>query len=423
MKNFLQEINDRILLYDGAKGAVLQSMGLQGEECAELWNLTQPNKVSKLHQSYCSAGSDIIQTNTFCGNRMLLMRHALENKLYDINFAGAKLALDAAGNNVMVAASIGPTGNMMQPAGTMTFEEVVDIFKEQIRPLKDAGIRIVNFETFMDLAELRAAIIAAKEMKIEHVIASMTFEGEYTMSGNSPMTSAITCAAAGADIVGANCSGGPKSLLAPISQMQQTSVAPLCVKPNAGIPKTVDGKIVYDLTPTQFAQDVQEFLKGNLRLIGGCCGSTPEHIEAMKKAVCEAAVEPLHRNDGWLSSASMCISYTASLKMARMELANKNLLEAMKAGDYYSLMDYIPQEATESDAVVVDFGAVEEEELDIWQLCSMLTMFVRSPLIVCGKDTRVLEKFLRYYCGKAGVLSSLSSGLSYGAMLVEVKDA
>jgi methionine synthase I (cobalamin-dependent) len=229
---------DKVLVFDGSKGVMLQQKGLEGGASAEEWNLTHPEQVREVYQSYIDAGADVIQTNTFCANAPLLKNHGLQEQLYAINYEGAKLALDTvSGTDVQVAASIGPTGLFFQPAGDMTFEMAVNIFKEQLQPLADAGIDVVNFETFTDINEMRAAIIAAKEMGGFQVVASMTYQGARTMSGNPPAACAVTCSALGAMFVGANCSGGPESLIGPIQEMDLVTNTSLCVKPNAGLPE------------------------------------------------------------------------------------------------------------------------------------------------------------------------------------------
>jgi len=165
MKSFLSSIHERVLLYDGSKGVMFQRRGLKGNEASESWNLLKPDEVKNLYNLYKQAGSDVIQTNTFPGNRVTLDMHSLGDKTYQLNFAGVKLAKEIAGDNTYVAASVGPTGLMLEPAGDLSFDKAYSIFTEQLMALEDAGADIVNFETFADLNELRAAILAAKELK------------------------------------------------------------------------------------------------------------------------------------------------------------------------------------------------------------------------------------------------------------------
>lgn len=415
MMKLADQCKDKVLVYDGSKGVMLQIKGLSGGESSEEWNLSHPDKVREVYEEYIAAGSDIIQTNTFCGNRPSLKNHGLEERLYEINYEGAKLALDcAAGKDVMVAASVGPTGLFFQPAGDMTFDSAVDIFKEQLRPIKDAGVAIVNFETFTDLNEMRAAMVAANELGGMEIISSMTFDGGRTMSGNTPETGAVTCAALGASLVGANCSGGPESLLEPIRAMDGAAGTPLSVKPNAGLPEMESGVAVFKQTPEDFARLAPEFLANGVRLIGGCCGSGPKHIEALRAAV-DSAPAPGAKKPAAERLASAYETVKAEgMKTTEMPVCTDSIIAGMQAGDYYCLMDAIPTDAQDADAVIVDFGNMELF-FDMWSFASTLGMFVKKPVVVKAENAQVAEAFLRCYAGRAGLLAK---GLSrtYGAL-------
>lgn len=413
MEEFSRRIDGEVLLYDGSKGAVLQSMGLEGDASAEQWNLTHPDDVRALHMAYLEAGADIIQTNTFCANSVLLGRHGLEEQLYDINYEGARLALECAAGKAMVAASIGPLGRLMEPAGDMGFEEAVALFKQQLKPLMDAGITIVNFETFMDLSELRAAVIAAGEMGVPSVIASMTFDGMRTINGNTPQSCAIACRGLGAVAVGANCSGGPESLTGPIEAMRGVTAMSLCVKPNAGMPRNVDGDIVYDLYPQDFAAYAGRFVQSGVRLIGGCCGSRPDHIAALK---CElAGLEPPESGPAgdYICSAGEYALVSKGMKTAVADI--KEAMPGLKTGDYYSIMDILPGDLGESDALLLHFDGMEEG-VDPWQLAAHCAMFIKKPLILRTHDEASATRFLRYYCGRAGIIGTKSREGLYGAL-------
>lgn len=409
--------NNKVLVYDGSKGVMLQIKGLCGGESSEEWNLSHPDKVREVYEEYIAAGSDIIQTNTFCGNRPSLQNHGLGEKLYEINYAGAKLALDCAeGKAVMVAASIGPTGLFFQPAGDMTFDSAVEIFKEQLQPIKDAGVTIVNFETFTDLNEMRAAMVAARELGGLEIISSMTFDQGRTMSGNTPEVSAITCSALGAVFTGANCSGGPESLLDPIHAMEAVTNTPLCVKPNAGLPEMESGVAVFKQKPEDFARLAPEFIANGVRLIGGCCGSGPKHIEALR-----AAVEGVCIPEEECAAADMLcsaheVAAVADMKTTRMNVCTDAIIASMQGGDYYCLMDAIPADAQEVDAVIVDFKNMEPV-FDMWSIASTLGMFLKKPVIVKAENAQTAESFLRCYAGRAGLMTK---GLAetYGALVL-----
>jgi len=175
MKDFLREIEKRVLIYDGSKGYMLQEVGLKGGECGEFWNITKKDEVKSVYLKYFAAGSDVIQTNTFPGNRAHLEKFSLSERTYDINYWGTKLAREAAGDDRLVAASIGPTGTLFEPSGELSFEAAYEIYKEQVQAVVDGGADIINFETFTDVAEMRAALLAAKENSNLPVICSMSF--------------------------------------------------------------------------------------------------------------------------------------------------------------------------------------------------------------------------------------------------------
>lgn len=412
-----EQCKNKVLVYDGSKGVMLQIKGLSGGESTEDWNLSHPEKVREVYEEYIEAGSDIIQTNTFCANRPSLKNHGLEEKLYEINFEGARLALDcAAGHDVMAAASIGPTGLFFQPAGDMTFNAAVDIFKEQLQPIKDAGVSIVNFETFTDLNEMRAAMVATGELGGFEIISSMTFDNGRTMSGNTPEASAVTCAALGAVLVGANCSGGPESLLGPIRSMDNVTGIPLSVKPNAGLPEMESGAAVFKQTPEDFARLAPEFIASGVRLIGGCCGSGPKHIEALRAAV-DAAPDAGEKRAtaNMLASAYEAVG-VANMKTTEMDVCTELIITGMKGGDYYCLMDAIPADVQDADAVIIDFGDMESF-FDGWSFASTLGMFVKKPVIVKGENAEVLEGFLRCYAGRAGLMEK-NLVETYGAFVL-----
>jgi len=275
MKKFTDEIRKKVLVYDGSKGTMLQREGLKGGECAELWNITHPDKVRKVYESYKKAGSDVIQTNTFQGNRIALEAHGLADKLYELNYEGVKLAKEVMGNDGYVAASIGPTGKLFEPSGDLTFKQAYEIYKEQVKAVIDGGADIINFETFTDIAEIRAAFLAAKDIDDIPVICSMAFESNgRTLMGTDPYNAAVILSSLGADMVGVNCSLGPEHMLDIVKSMSQAGI-PLSVKPNAGLPKVVDGCTVFDATPDDFASLASEYIKYGARLIGGCCGTFP----------------------------------------------------------------------------------------------------------------------------------------------------
>ncbi len=416
MGKLAEKCKSGVLLYDGSKGVMLQQRGLSGGQSAEEWNLTRPDRVRDVYMSYIAAGADVIQTNTFCGNEPQLKAHGLQEKLYEINYEGAKLALSCAeGGNTMVAASIGPTGLFFEPAGEMKFETAVEYFKQQLLPLKDAGVGIVNFETFTDLNEMRAGVVAAKELGGLEIIANMTYENGYTMSGNTPDVCAAVLYALGATLVGANCSGGPDSLLGPLQTMG--NIAPmLCAKPNAGLPEMESGEAVFKQTPDDFAASAQRFVNCGVRLLGGCCGSSEKHIAALRGAIDAASIPNIREAmEQRLASVYNSVVWDKDVKVEEMNICTDAVLSGIRGGDYYCLMDAVPAGAVDADVVAVDFRAMEMD-FDMWSFVSTLSMFVKKPLIVKAENRELLKAFLRCYAGRAGIVDQEAA--MYGAMMV-----
>ncbi|MDR3119961.1 MAG: homocysteine S-methyltransferase family protein, partial [Clostridiales bacterium] len=288
LMNFRERLVEKIHLYDGSKGFLLMRLGLAAGDCPDLWNLEREDQVEGIHRAYVDAGADVIQTNTLQGSRFHLEARGLYEKLPQINGAGVRLAKKAAGKKALVAASVGPTGKLMQPFGDFTFEAARAIFAEQITARLDAGADILHFETFTDLSELRAAVIAAKEVDPgAPVIATLSFEaGGRTMMGDDARCAALALESLGVDCLGANCGLAPEAMLKMFGRFTGGGV-PLCSKPNAGAPVVENGIARYGATVEEYYKTAFGFARLGARLIGGCCGSGPEHIKRLREAVDE----------------------------------------------------------------------------------------------------------------------------------------
>jgi homocysteine S-methyltransferase len=278
------------LLSDGAMGTTLNARGISFEQCFDALNLTQPGLVAEVHRAYIEAGSQIIQTNTFGANAYKLAGHGLEGKMAEINLAGAELArrvVLASFKDVLVAGDVGPLGVRLAPYGRIQPEQAGEVFSEQIRALLEGGVDLLILETFSDLNELREAVMAAKSVCNLPVVASMTFtRDDRTILGDAPARVAQALRAAGADLVGVNCSGGPAQLWRILRQMRQAVPEVLySVMPNAGWPEQVGGRIMYPANPDYFGEYALAFCEAGASLIGGCCGTTPAHIAAMRLAL------------------------------------------------------------------------------------------------------------------------------------------
>jgi 5-methyltetrahydrofolate--homocysteine methyltransferase len=288
--NILDEIKNRVLLSDGAWGTFLQAKGLTPGECPELWNITHRNEVLDIAKSYIRAGSDIIETNSFGGSIIKLSQYGLGDRIAEINKEASAISREAAGNDKFVAGSVGPTGKMIL-MGDVTEAELYDAFAEQSIALEKGGADIIIIETMTALDESALAVRAARENTKCTVILTMTFSatprGEYrTMMGASPEELVNVAKAEGAHIVGSNCGNGVAGMIGIVKEIRGCDpVIPIMIQANAGIPELIDGKTVFRESPQHMASYVDELVKAGANIIGGCCGTTPEHIEAMGAAI------------------------------------------------------------------------------------------------------------------------------------------
>lgn len=281
MPDFLNELNKRQLVFDGATGTMLQRLGLKPGGCPDELCLKDPEMVKKVHRAYVEAGSDIVTTNTFGANRAKLEEYSLEGALRDINIAAARCAREAIGDRRFVAGGLGPTGRFVEPVGDMPFEDALAIFSEQARALKEGGADLIIIETMMDIKEMKAAIMGAKSTGLP-VVATMTFdETMRTVLGTPPESFAIMAAALGADCIGANCSLGIEGIYKAVLAMSKVVSIPLIAQPNAGLPMLKGTETVFPASPEEMAAFVPKLVESGVRILGGCCGTTPEHIKMM----------------------------------------------------------------------------------------------------------------------------------------------
>lgn len=289
------------LLADGAMGTLLHTHGVEHTHCFDELNLTDPAKVGQVHRQYIEAGAQIILTNTFGANRYKLHKHGLDERVAEVNRAGVEIArriVEESGKPVLVAGDVGPLGVRLAPYGRVQPLEAREAFQEQIRALAAAGIDLIVIETMTDLYETVEAVQAAKAFDDIPVVATMTFtRDDRTLLGDDPAKVALALRDAGADVIGVNCSGGPAQLIRILRQMRRAvPEARLWVKPNAGWPEHVGGRVMYAAAPEYFRDYALEFWKAGANVIGGCCGTTPEHIAAMRQTLDSAAhveIEPI----------------------------------------------------------------------------------------------------------------------------------
>lgn len=284
MRKIIQEIqNGQILVSDGAWGTFLQKKGLQPGECPEQWNVTRPDDVFDIAKSYIEAGADMIETNSFGGNYFKLKGYGLENQVSELNKAAAEISRKAAGPDRFVLGSVGPTGKLLM-LEEVTEDELYSAFKAQSVALEAGGADAIVIETMTDLEEARIAVKAAKENTGCEVICTMTFDkiltGEFrTMMGISPAEMTETLIKAGATIIGANCGNGIADMIGIVKEIRQVNAQiPILIHANAGMPHYCDGETTFPETPADMASRVKEIIEAGANIIGGCCGTTPDHI-------------------------------------------------------------------------------------------------------------------------------------------------
>lgn len=285
-KEIRERLHKEVVVADGAMGTTLYSLGYSYRSCFDVLNETESETIEKLHKDYIAAGAQIIETNTFGANRFRLAEHGFEKRVREINRAGAGIALRAAAGKAYVAGSVGPLNRMLKPIGTLTPEDAFDAFIEQVQGLLDGGVELFIIETMSSLTEIREAIRAVRSLCDLPVVACMTFSEEgKTLEGDKPHGVCRKLIEYGADVVGANCSVGPQPMLDVIERMTGVGNVPLAAQPNAGFPRIVGGRYVYLTTPQYFADYALRFIENGVSLVGGCCGTTADHIAAVANAV------------------------------------------------------------------------------------------------------------------------------------------
>jgi methionine synthase I (cobalamin-dependent)/5,10-methylenetetrahydrofolate reductase len=283
---FLQKLEKRIVVCDGAMGTLLYARGISLNRCFDELNLTMPHLVKEIHVGYAKAGADVLETNTFGATRLRLQKFDLGDKVREINLAGVRLAREVAGEDLYVAGSVGPLGLRLEPLGPTSLEEARQSFREQIEALVEGGVDLIVIETMADVNEAHQALLAARDVCQLPVVVQMTIQDDgSTPTGTLPEDFTRQLDAWGADLIGINCSVGPAAVLETLERMAAVTAKKFSAQPNAGLPRTIDGRNIYLCSPEYMASYARRFIDAGARLIGGCCGTTPEHIRAIKNSV------------------------------------------------------------------------------------------------------------------------------------------
>lgn len=281
-----KEFLEKTLLFDGAMGTELQRMGLPIGTPPELWNIEKPKIVEEIHRDYIASGAMVIETNTFGGNRLRLRKNNLDTRIKEINQRGVEIALKFKDKGILIAGSVGPLGELMEPYGDLTEKEAEEVFLEQMMILKDSGVDFILIETMISLREALIALRSAKKLDLI-VGVTMSFEwgalGGRTPFGDEVETSIRKLEENGADFVGSNCGKGIEDMKKIVPIVRKSTDFPVLIQPNAGIPKILDGRLTYSESPSDFAVFVEEMLDLGINFIGGCCGTSPEFIKEAYK--------------------------------------------------------------------------------------------------------------------------------------------
>src|SRR5215469_16294938 len=337
--DFLARIKQSPVLCDGAMGTLLYDKGIFINRSYDELNLSQPDLIRGIHHEYLQAGAEIIETNTFGANSFRLGRHSLADKVRDINRAGARLAREAAKSlDVWVAGSVGPLGTRIEPLGKTSFHEARAAFREQIEALAEGGVDLLILETFGYLEEIHQAILAARDVAPSlPVVAQVTIDEDGNcLDGSDPETFAPKLAEWGADVIGCNCSVGPVAMLEAMERVRAVSSLPLAAQPNAGIPRSVEGRNIYLCSPEYMASYARKFIAAGVRVVGGCCGTTPEHIRTMKSALRVGEAR------GKTASAHVS-SGPAPKELAIVPLERRSPLGAKIArGEFVTMVEIVP---------------------------------------------------------------------------------
>ena len=374
---------------DGATGTELQKRGYAGGGCAEAWLLEHPEAILDVQRRYVEAGSDIIYTPTFGANRVKLEANGIFNRVEEFNLRLAALSKEAAAGRALVAGDIAPTGLFLAPLGTASFEELVEIYAEQAAALEKAGVDLFVIETMMTLAEARAALLAVRSVSRKPAIVSFTCdEHGRTLTGTDVAAALVVMQGMGADVFGLNCSVGPREILAQIERLRPWAEIPLAAKPNAGIPRVVEGRTVYDCPPEEFAAHARGFAANGVAFFGGCCGTDASHIAALRSALAGVSAAPPAPDFGGMIPC-------ASEKDAFL------LDPALEPPEPLDCGDGLPDDIEDAQDEGAEALAVRVETLADAESFADAQYAVRVPLFIESGDAAALEAALRAYQGRA----------------------
>ncbi|NLP35110.1 MAG: dihydropteroate synthase [Clostridiales bacterium] len=439
-------IKEKVVILDGATGSNLQQRGMPSGVSPEKWIMENPEVFIGLQVEYLESGSDILLAPTFTSNRIKLAEYGLQEQIAEINHSLVKLSKEAiqryrekmsSRRDIYIAADMSMTGEQVYPLGTLTFEELVEVYKEQVGYCIDAGVDLIIVETMMSLQECRAALLAVKETCDLPIMVSLTFEESgRTLYGTDPKTAVIVLQSMGADAIGINCSTGPDRMHNVLRQMKEYAHIPILVKPNAGIPKLMEGQTIFPMQADEFADAMKQMVLEGANLVGGCCGSTPEHIRQMVEKVKDLKPQsPCGKVIGAVTTERSTVEIPLDghfiIVGERINPTGKKAMqEELRVGDL-TIVSQMANEQTELGAEILDINVgmngIDEKETMIEVLYQVLQT-TEVPLSIDTSDPEVMEAALRIYPGRALINSIsykegqyeklLAMAKKYGAMFI-----
>jgi methionine synthase I (cobalamin-dependent)/5,10-methylenetetrahydrofolate reductase len=419
--NILERIKKSPVLCDGAMGTLLYSKGVFINRCYDELNLSQPDLIRGIHHEYLQAGAEIIETNTFGANSFRLARHSLADKVRDVNRMGTRLAREAAKSfDVWVAGSVGPLGTRIEPLGKTSFEEARQAFREQIAALAEAGVDLLMFETFGYLEELHQAMLAAKDVgaNLPLIVHVTIDEDGNCLDGSDPETFTPRLEDWGADVIGCNCSVGPVAMLDAMERVRAATSLPLSAQPNAGIPRSVEGRNIYLCSPEYMASYARKFVAAGVRIVGGCCGTTPDHIRVMKSALRVGEAR------GKAAAAHVAAGTAPSASTPVQPLEERSLVGGKLArGEFVTMVEVVPPKGTDIHKELEGCRFVKSVGVDAVNIPdsprASARMSNQALSLLVQRDVGI-EPILHYTCRDRNVLCIQSDLL--GAAAVGIKN-
>ena len=401
-----------IEIFDGAMGTMLQQRGLRAGDCPELMNINAPNIVIDIHKAYIEAGTTIITTNTFGASPLKLAHYGLSDKTAEINRAAVKIAREAAaGKNVKIAGDVGPTGKFIAPLGDLDFEGAYNNFREQIAALAEAGADYIIIETCIDLQEMRAALIAAHDVCNLPVICQFSYsEDGRTVTGTNPQTAAVLLEAMGASVIGINCSLGPEQLLPIVKELAENCNAPISVQPNAGMPYLENGETKFPMDAVTFGSWAPKLIEAGATYLGGCCGTTPEHIREVVKSINNKNYSALRIPNYKLKLTSRSKTVTIDKSLPTVLIGErinptgrKKLAAEIREGSFLSVKkEAINQVKAGAKILDVNMGVGGiDEAAAMKHAVTEISQLTDAPLCIDTGNVEALEAALRIYPGRA----------------------